>query len=69
MLRTEMAVFAARFNLTPAEAVTLPAVFEHAALSQNLEVRGLVSLATYDSPKVGQYLADLAKEVATKVAA
>jgi len=59
----EIATFAARFNVSIADAYKLPAVFEVAARKVGMPVRELVSQATYSNKALGQYLAGIAKTV------
>lgn len=68
MLHQELAVFAARHSISPADAVVLPALFERVAQETGRSVRGLVADATYNIPKLGEYLAGVAREVAAKAA-
>lgn len=60
----ELATFAARYSLTPANAYVLPALFEHAAKAINMPVRALIAEATYRNPKLGEYLAGCTAKVA-----
>lgn len=60
----EMAVFAARQNLSPAEAVALPALFEKAAQAAGVHVRSMIAEATYRNAELGAYLASVARKVA-----
>lgn len=66
---TDLVAFAGRFNLSPDEAVVLPALFEKAASEVNMPRAALVAEATYRNIKLGEYLAQVAREVAQKVAA
>ena len=68
MLHQELATFAARHSISPAEAVVLPALFERVAQKIGRPVRGLVADATYNNHGLGAYLASVAKEVAAKAA-
>ncbi len=61
MLHSEFATFAVRFNLTPREAVAIPATFEKAAELVGLPVRALLSRATFTNRALGEYLADVAR--------
>lgn len=63
-MHTELAAFAARFSITPADAYVLPALFERAAQMANLPVRALLSQATYTNHALGEYLANAARKVA-----
>jgi hypothetical protein len=65
----EMAIFAARFGLTPSEAVVLPLLFEKAAAETGRTVRGLLSAVTYDNMSAGEYLASVARKVAGEMEA
>ena len=68
MLHQELAGFAARHSISPAEAVVLPALFENVSRQTGRSVRGLGSAATYTNQELGEYLAKVAKEVAAKAA-
>jgi hypothetical protein len=59
----EIATFAARFNVSVADAYKLPAVFEVAARKVGMPVRALIATATYSNQALGQYLAGVAKTV------
>ena len=63
-----LVAFASRFNLSPAQAVVLPALFDKAASEVNMEVAALVAEATYNNRKLGEYLASVAVTVANEVA-
>lgn len=60
---TDLATFAARFSLTPDQAVTLPAIFDKAAQSVGMPVRALVSQATFTNHALGEYIAEVARKV------
>lgn len=64
MLHQDLATFAARFNIAPADAYVLPALFERTAQMAGLPVRAFVSRATYSNPALGEYLATAARKVA-----
>lgn len=64
MLHTELAIFAARFSIEPAEAYVLPTVFERAAQMVGLPIRSLLSQATYSNQPLGEYIASVARKVA-----
>ena len=64
MFASELAVFAARFNVPVAEAYVLPAVFERVAMSVGMAKGALVAEATYMNPPLGEYLAKVARKVA-----
>lgn len=66
MLHSELATFAARFNVSVADAYVLPAVFERCAEKVNMPVRALLSQATYSNNALGDYLAKVARDVAAK---
>ena len=66
---TDLIAFAGRFNLTPAQAVVLPALFDKAASECGMSRAELVAVATYRNIKAGEYLASVARTVAEKVAA
>lgn len=68
MLHEELAIFAARHSVPVTAAWVLPALFDKVAQETGKSVRGLVSAATYDSQELGDYLAQIAKEVAAKAA-
>ena len=65
----DMVVFASRFGLTPSQAVVLPALFEKAAAETDNSVRGLLAIATYHNIKAGEYLASVARKVASEMEA
>jgi len=64
LTHSEMATFAARFSLTPAQAVALPAVFNRAAEMMGWHIRTMIAEATYNNQALGEYLAQAAAEVA-----
>jgi hypothetical protein len=66
MLTSDLASFAARFNIAPAEAYVLPALFESAAAKVGLPVRALVAQATFTNQALGEYLAKAARKVAAE---
>lgn len=59
----EIAIFAARFNVSVADAYKLPAVFDVAARKVGVPVRSLVATATYSNQALGEYLAGIARTV------
>ena len=63
-MTNEYAIFAARFNVSVADAYVLPALFERTAQIAKMPVRALLSQATYSNPKLGEYLAACAHKVA-----
>ena len=65
----ELATFAARFSLSPSQAVVLPALFEKAAEKTGREVRALISQATFSNQELGEYLAEVAQTVARQMEA
>jgi len=69
MLHSEMATFAARHSLSPEQAVVLPALFSNVSKKTGHSERQLVADATFNNPKLGEYLASVAREVAAQVAA
>lgn len=62
----EIAVFAARRNVSVADAYVLPALFERAAEMAKMPVRALLSQATYTNEALGEYLANAARKVAAE---
>jgi hypothetical protein len=60
----ELATFAARQGLTPAQAAYLPALFAKAADAAGMRVRPMIAEATYRNAELGQYLASVARKVA-----
>lgn len=68
-LYREMAIFAARFGVSPKEAVSLPSIFERVAKVTDMSVRAAVKVATYTNNELGEYIAKAAKEVSTSDAA
>lgn len=60
----EFATFAVRFGIPAADAYVLPALFERSAQLVNLPLRQFVADATYNNPRLGQYMADAARRVA-----
>jgi hypothetical protein len=65
-MHNALAIFAARYNITPRDAYVLPALFDHSAAIAKLPVRELVEQATYSNAKLGEYIAKLARIVAEK---
>jgi len=63
-MTNELAAFAARFAIVPADAYVLPALFERSAQLANMPVRALLSQATYTNNALGEYLANAARKVA-----
>jgi hypothetical protein len=68
MLHQDLATFAARFAISPAQAFVLPALFERVAQMAGRSTRQMVVDATYNNRELGEYLASVAKEVAAKAA-
>lgn len=68
-LHLELAAFAARQGITPAEAHVLPALFERSAEMVGMPVRALIAEATYRNAALGEYLAHAARKVAAEVPA
>ena len=66
MLTNEIAVFAARFNISAADAFVLPALFEHSANLAKMPLRSFVAEATYRNNPLGEYLASAARKVAAE---
>lgn len=58
------AAFAARFNVSVADAYVLPALFERSAELVKLPASALLSQATYSNNALGEYLANAAHKVA-----
>ena len=63
---SNLAVFAARFNVSVADAYVLPALFERTAQFVKMDESTLLSQATYSNAALGEYLANAAREVANK---
>ena len=62
----DLAVFASRFNIAPADAYVLPALFDNAAAKVSMAPRALVAEATFRNAALGKYLADTARKVAAE---
>ena len=62
----ELAIFAARFGIAPADAYVLPALFERSAKMAKMPVRALLSQATYTNDALGEYLANACRKVAAE---
>jgi len=62
----DLAVFAARFNVSAKEAYVLPALFENAASKVGMAPRALVAEATFRNHALGEYLANAARNVAAE---
>ena len=60
----ELAVFAAKFGVSPKDAHVLPALFERAAQIAGMPTCALLSRATYSNFPLGEYLAKAARQVA-----
>jgi len=65
-MHQEFAAFAARFNVSVADAYVLPALFERSAELVKMPVRGLLAEATYRNPALGEYMAGAARKVAAE---
>lgn len=65
-MTSELATFAARFNLGADVAYVLPALIENAAAKAGMHPRALVAEATYRNAPLGEYLADAARKVAAQ---
>lgn len=63
---SELATFAARFNIAASDAYVLPALFERSAQMVGLPVRALIAQATYTNNALGEYLAAAAHKVASE---
>lgn len=63
-MTSELAAFAARFNIAASEAYVLPALFERSAQMIGMPIRAMVAEATYRNPALGEYLAAAARKVA-----
>ena len=62
----DLAAFASRFNIAPADAYVLPALFERTAEMVGMNQRALVAEATFRNQALGEYLADAARKVAAQ---
>lgn len=62
----DLATFAARFNVSVADAYVLSAVFERSAEKVGMSKAALVTEATYRNNKLGEYLAEVARVVAAE---
>ncbi len=63
-MHNELAIFAARFNVSVKDAYVLPALFERTAQMAGLPVRSFLAQATYHNNALGEYLANAARKVA-----
>lgn len=66
MLTSDLVSFAARFNIAPADAYVLPALFERAAEKVGMAPRALLAEATFRNMALGEYLANAARKVAAE---
>lgn len=64
LIHSEIADFAIRFNISPSVAYTLPAVFDKIAEAAGQPVRAIIAQATYTNPALGEYIRQVAHEVA-----
>lgn len=62
----DLAIFAARFNVSHKDAYVLPALFERSAQKVGMAPRALVTEATFRNNALGEYLADAARKVAAE---
>lgn len=62
----ELAIFAARFNVSVEDAFVLPALFERSAEMAKMPLRAFIAEATYRNNPLGEYLANAARKVATE---
>lgn len=62
----DLVSFASRFNIAPADAYVLPALFERAAEKVGMQPRALVVEATFHNAALGEYLANAARKVAAE---
>lgn len=62
----DLTAFASRFNINPADAFVLPALFENAAAKVGMSPRALITEATFRNNALGEYLADAARKVAAQ---
>lgn len=60
----DLASFASRFNVSPADAYVLPALFERTAQMMGWAPRALIAEATFRNNPLGEYLANAARKVA-----
>ena len=67
--RDHLVAFACRFNLSPAEAFVLPALFDRVAQTAKQSPAQTAAEATYSNARLGEYLASVARKVAAEVAA
>ena len=58
----QLATFAATYNITPAQAVALPALFEKCASEMKMTPRAMYC-AAMESKQVGEYMASVARKV------
>lgn len=65
-LHNELAAFAARFNISAADAYVLPALFERTAQMAKMPVRALLSQATFTNNALGEYLANACRKIAAE---
>ena len=61
----EIAIFAARFNVTAIEATALPQLFAKAAKISNVGIGSMINLATYSNNELGEFIAKTARNVFT----
>ena len=62
----ELAIFAARFNVSVEDAYVLPALFERSAEMAKMPLRAFIAEATYRNNPLGEYLANAARKVAAE---
>lgn len=63
---SDLTVFASRFNIAPADAYVLPALFDNAAAKVGMSPRALIAEATFRNHDLGEYLANAARTVAAQ---
>jgi len=62
----DLASFASRFNIAPADAYVLPALFERSAEKVGMPIRALIAEATFRNAALGEYMAEAARKVAAQ---
>lgn len=63
----EIAIFAARFSVSPHDAVVLPALFQRAAKSVKMPLGVFIDTATYRNNELGEYIAKCASDIRSRV--
>jgi len=64
LIISEIAIFAERFSISHGAAYTLPTVFEQVAEMVDKPVREIISQATYTNKPLGEYIKQIALQVA-----